>query len=263
MAAVDLNCDCGEGFGVYAMGDDRAMLRHRHQLQTWPAAFTPVIPTSWRRPSPSARRMRCGGRRPSRLRRPRRLRPPRPAGDGGRGRGGSSPTRSVAAARARRLRRPLPDPRQAARRAEQPRDGRCRPRRRHRPGQPRGRRASSPSSPSPAPNCSAPARRRGCAPCARSTPTAATRTRAALAPRGAPGAVLHDAAAAAARAARMVADGAVVSLSGRRVPVGIDSICVHGDTPGAVGHGRARCAAALEAAGIAVAAFAGPRRAAA
>ena len=26
MATVDLNCDCGEGFGVYAMGDDRAML---------------------------------------------------------------------------------------------------------------------------------------------------------------------------------------------------------------------------------------------
>ncbi len=83
-----------------------------------------------------------------------------------------------------------------------------------------------------------------------------------LAPRGAPGAVLHAAAAAANRAARMVADGAVTSLSGRRVPVGIDSICVHGDTPGAIAMARA-VRAALEAAGVVVAAFAGPRQAAA
>src|SRR5215471_13349713 len=26
MASVDLNCDCGEGFGAYRMGDDAAML---------------------------------------------------------------------------------------------------------------------------------------------------------------------------------------------------------------------------------------------
>ncbi len=83
-----------------------------------------------------------------------------------------------------------------------------------------------------------------------------------LAPRGAPGAVLHDCTEAATRAARMVADGAVTSLSGRRVPVGIDSICVHGDTPGAVAMARA-VRDALEAAGIAVVAFAEPRRAAA
>ncbi len=83
-----------------------------------------------------------------------------------------------------------------------------------------------------------------------------------LAPRGAPGAVLHDVAAAAERAARMVAEGAVTSLSGRRVAVGIDSICVHGDTPGAVAMARA-VRGALEAAGVTVAAFAGPRLAAA
>ena len=26
MSSIDLNCDCGEGFGAYAMGDDAAML---------------------------------------------------------------------------------------------------------------------------------------------------------------------------------------------------------------------------------------------
>ena len=44
-----------------------------------------------------------------------------------------------------------------------------------------------------------------------------------LAPRGSHGAVLHDVTEAAARAVRMVADGAVTSLGGRRVPVGIES----------------------------------------
>ncbi len=83
-----------------------------------------------------------------------------------------------------------------------------------------------------------------------------------LVPRGTPGAVLHDATAAAKRAVRMVAEGAVTSLSGRRVPLGIDSICVHGDTPGAVAMARA-VREALEAAGVTIAAFAGRHRAAA
>jgi len=50
-----------------------------------------------------------------------------------------------------------------------------------------------------------------------------------------PGAVIHDAGAAAARVLRMVETGEVVTASGRRLQVPIDSICVHGDTPGAVG----------------------------
>ena len=77
-----------------------------------------------------------------------------------------------------------------------------------------------------------------------------------LAPRGTPGAVLHDAAAAADRAVAMVEDGAIVSLGGTRVKVGIDSICVHGDTPGAVAMARA-VRAALERNGIALHSFAG------
>ncbi len=76
-----------------------------------------------------------------------------------------------------------------------------------------------------------------------------------LAPRGAEGAVLHEAEAAAARAAAMVREGAVVSLGGRRVPVAIDSICVHGDTPGAVAMARA-VRTALEAADVTLCSFA-------
>ena len=76
-----------------------------------------------------------------------------------------------------------------------------------------------------------------------------------LVPRSVPGALLGDGDAAAARAVAMVETGAVVALSGRHVPVGIDSICVHGDTPGAVAMAAA-VRAALERAGVALRPFA-------
>ena len=60
---------------------------------------------------------------------------------------------------------------------------------------------------------------------------------------------MHDPAAVAERAVRMAADGEVVAVDGTRAcgsPV--ESICVHGDTPGAVELARA-VRAALEAAG--------------
>ncbi len=76
-----------------------------------------------------------------------------------------------------------------------------------------------------------------------------------LMPRDVPGAVLHDANEAAARAVAMVETGAVRALSGKRVAVAIESICVHGDTPGAVAMARA-VRAALERAGIALRPFA-------
>ena len=76
-----------------------------------------------------------------------------------------------------------------------------------------------------------------------------------LAPRSVEGAVLHDADAAAARAAAMVEECMVISLSGKKVPVAIDSICVHGDTPGAVAMARA-VRAAVEVSGVRVRAFA-------
>ena len=49
-----------------------------------------------------------------------------------------------------------------------------------------------------------------------------------------PGAVIHDADAAAERILRALQDNVMISVTGNKVPVKIDSICVHGDTPTAV-----------------------------
>ena len=48
------------------------------------------------------------------------------------------------------------------------------------------------------------------------------------------GAVLHDPAAIAARCVQLVIDGTVAAIDGSTVPVAAQSICVHGDTEGAV-----------------------------
>jgi len=55
-----------------------------------------------------------------------------------------------------------------------------------------------------------------------------------LLPRGQAGALLHDPEAVAARVLSMVQQGAILSASGKLLPTEIDSVCVHGDTPGAV-----------------------------
>lgn len=55
-----------------------------------------------------------------------------------------------------------------------------------------------------------------------------------LASRSLPGSVIHDPDAVAERALAMVRDGQVTALDGTVVPVQADTICVHGDTPGAV-----------------------------
>jgi UPF0271 protein len=55
-----------------------------------------------------------------------------------------------------------------------------------------------------------------------------------LVPRREPGAVIHDPQKAAARVLEMLDAGAIIAVDGTWVKVGIDSICVHGDTPGAV-----------------------------
>ena len=60
-----------------------------------------------------------------------------------------------------------------------------------------------------------------------------------LAPRGSPGAMIEDAALAAQRAVSMVEDGYVTALSGVRVPVSPDTLCLHGDQPGAVAFAKA------------------------
>jgi len=55
-----------------------------------------------------------------------------------------------------------------------------------------------------------------------------------LLPRSAPGAMIHDPVQAAARILRMLEDGAVTSINGKKFPTRIDTICVHGDGPSAV-----------------------------
>ena len=57
---------------------------------------------------------------------------------------------------------------------------------------------------------------------------------ASLVSRSKPGAVLHDAKAIAARVVRMVQDRAIVAASGKIIKVPVDTVCIHGDTPGAV-----------------------------
>jgi UPF0271 protein len=79
-----------------------------------------------------------------------------------------------------------------------------------------------------------------------------------LVPRGEDGAVLHDPDVVAARAVRMVLEGVVVADDGSQVRVTPGSMCVHGDTPGAVSIATA-VRAGLEAAGVQVASFAPAR----
>jgi 5-oxoprolinase (ATP-hydrolysing) subunit A len=45
--------------------------------------------------------------------------------------------------------------------------------------------------------------------------------------------VIHDVEAVVARAVRMATEGVVLTPAGTAVPLRIDTICVHGDTPGA------------------------------
>src|SRR6476661_4015711 len=63
-----------------------------------------------------------------------------------------------------------------------------------------------------------------------------------------PGALVHDPAAVAERAVRMAVDGEVVAVDGTTVRLDVESVCVHGDTDGAVGLARA-VRTALETAG--------------
>jgi UPF0271 protein len=69
--------------------------------------------------------------------------------------------------------------------------------------------------------------------------------------RSQPGAVLTDPTAVAERAVRMVVDNEVVTVSGRAIPLAPRTLCVHGDTPGAVAIARA-VRDALDAAGVGV-----------
>ena len=72
-----------------------------------------------------------------------------------------------------------------------------------------------------------------------------------------PDAVIHDASLVVARAVRMVKEASVVALDGTLVPIQADTICVHGDTPGAEVL-AARIREGLEAAGVLVRAIGRP-----
>ncbi|MDE2416130.1 MAG: LamB/YcsF family protein, partial [Comamonadaceae bacterium] len=72
-----------------------------------------------------------------------------------------------------------------------------------------------------------------------------------LVPRRDKGAVLHDSALVAARMLRLVRDGVVEAVDGSLARVQADSICVHGDSPGAVEMARA-VRMALESDGVTV-----------
>ena len=69
-----------------------------------------------------------------------------------------------------------------------------------------------------------------------------------------PGAVLDDPAAIAERVVTMVSSGRVTAVDGTTIAVNVESICVHGDSPGAVQIATA-VRDRLEAAGIEIKAF--------
>jgi UPF0271 protein len=74
-----------------------------------------------------------------------------------------------------------------------------------------------------------------------------------LVPRSQPGAVLHDAGEIAERTVRMVSDGVIESRGGVPIPVHVDTVLLHGDTPAAVELAR-RIRSELEAAGVTISA---------
>jgi 5-oxoprolinase (ATP-hydrolysing) subunit A len=69
-----------------------------------------------------------------------------------------------------------------------------------------------------------------------------------------PGAVLHNADDIARRVVRMLQSGEVISITGKTIKMRMDTVCIHGDTPGAVNIARA-LRKALKDNGIAVAPF--------
>ena len=75
-----------------------------------------------------------------------------------------------------------------------------------------------------------------------------------LVPRSQPGAVLHDVSLVVARSVRMAVEGVVEAVDGSVIPMPVESLCVHGDTPGAVAMATA-VRDALSSAGVPVSPF--------
>jgi UPF0271 protein len=76
-----------------------------------------------------------------------------------------------------------------------------------------------------------------------------------LVPRPDPGALVQDERAVVERSVRMATEGVVLAVDGTVVDAPVESVCLHGDTPGAVRLARA-VRAALEEAGVEVTPFA-------
>jgi UPF0271 protein len=77
-----------------------------------------------------------------------------------------------------------------------------------------------------------------------------------LVPRGKEGAMIDDPRLAADRVIAMIEAGAVITAAGTRLRTPIESVCVHGDSPHAVGMAQT-VRARLQAAGITIAPFTG------
>jgi UPF0271 protein len=60
-----------------------------------------------------------------------------------------------------------------------------------------------------------------------------------LAPRDRPGGMIEDAGQSVKQALAMIEEGYVTSLSGKRVPVSAETLCLHGDQPNAVAFAKA------------------------
>jgi 5-oxoprolinase (ATP-hydrolysing) subunit A len=79
-----------------------------------------------------------------------------------------------------------------------------------------------------------------------------------LTPRSRHGAVIHDVNDVVVRAVRLATEGKIIAANGSRLDMRVDTICTHGDTPGAQSLTRA-LRAGLEHAGVTVAAVASKR----
>jgi UPF0271 protein len=75
-----------------------------------------------------------------------------------------------------------------------------------------------------------------------------------LVPRSQSGAVIEEADTVVSRAIMMAREHVVIAIDGTRVPIDVDTICVHGDTPGAAALAR-RIREALTQAGVDIAAL--------
>jgi 5-oxoprolinase (ATP-hydrolysing) subunit A len=78
-----------------------------------------------------------------------------------------------------------------------------------------------------------------------------------LAPRGGPGALIDDPRLAARRAVSLVRRQGIETVDGTWTSVEVETLCIHGDSPGAVANARA-VRSALEADGVTLRSFVGP-----